>query len=200
MMTAPNGIPTAGNYLTSRCTQACRLNQLSQSADERSRGSNNLEVTLLVSEIILAAVEAQIPLAEQLGVQAAEALANADALRKMSLQRREERNQMSATGADVVDRERFRTGRAADIDDFICRFFEVDENPVPVAEHRADHQKTFGGSVFQFEGQAEMSLEACCIGQDGMPVWAVAFGDHFILVVILVNNHFTFLGLVPTQQ
>jgi len=95
------------------------------------------------SEVILAAIETQVPFAEQLRVQTTESLADANTLGKMSFRGGEESDQVSTAGADIVDRERFRAGWTTDVDNFTCLFIKIDKSPAPITEHRADDQKTF---------------------------------------------------------
>ena len=145
------------------------------------------------SEIILPAVKTKIPLAEQFRVQTTEALANADALGKMSFRRRKERHKVCATRTLVVDRKRFRTGRTTDIDNLAGFSFKAYEVPVPVTKDRTDDEQTFAGFAFQQERQPRMTLEFMPVRKDRMAIRAIAFGDHFSFLHILVRNHLAFL-------
>jgi hypothetical protein len=92
------------------------------------------------SEIILPAVKTKIPFAEQFRVQTTEALANADALGKMSFRRRKEGNKVRTAWALVVDWKSFRTGRTANINNLAGFSFKAYEVPVPVTKNRTDDE------------------------------------------------------------
>jgi hypothetical protein len=152
------------------------------------------------SEIILPAVKTKIPLTEQFRVQTAKALAYADALGKMSFRRRKERDKVCATRTLVVDRKRFRTGRTTDIDNLASFSFKAYEVPVPITKDRTDDEQTFARFAFQQERQPRMTLKFMPVRKDRMAIRAIAFGDHFSFLRILVRNHLAFLRLVPTQK
>ena len=106
--------------------------------DASSSAPNILEL-----EIILPTVKTQIPLTQQFRVQATESLTNTDTLRKMSILGSEESNQVSAAGTDIIDRERFGTGWATDVDHFTDLFFKIDKGPASITDDRTHDQQPF---------------------------------------------------------
>jgi hypothetical protein len=95
------------------------------------------------SEIILPAVKTKIPLAEQFRVQTTKALANTDALSKMSFRRGKESDKVGTAGALVVDWKSFRTGRAADIDNLADFSFKAYKVSITITKDRTDEEQTF---------------------------------------------------------
>ena len=118
------------------------------------------------SKIVLAVVETQVALAEQFGMQAAQPLANPDALGKMGVFGGKEGNQVSSARADIVHRKGFRTGRTTDIDDLSQPLLKVDKGTLSVADKRADDQKAFTGFTFQLQGESRVPLEEGSICQN----------------------------------
>jgi hypothetical protein len=145
------------------------------------------------SEIILPAVKTKIALTEQFRVQTTEALANADALGKMSFRRRKERHKVCATRTFVVNRKSFRTGRTTDIDNLAGFSFKAYEVPFPIAKDRTDDEQTFAGFAFQQERQPRMTLKFMPVRKNRMTIWTIALGDHFSFLRVLVRNHLAFL-------
>jgi hypothetical protein len=115
-------------------------------------------------------------------MEAAKSLADTNTLREMRLLRCEEGNQMGTAWADIVNRKWFRAGWAANVDDLTGLFFEIDEDPVPIAQNRADNQKPFTGFVFQFQSKTRMPLESGRLRKNHMSIRTIAFSDHFTIV------------------
>ena len=152
------------------------------------------------SKIILAAIKAQITLAEQFGMQAAESLTNPYALGEMGFSRRKEGDQVSSARTDVIHGKRFRTGWTADVDDFSKLLLEVDKGTLPVPDQRADHQEPFTGFILQFEREPRMPLEYGLLRQNRVPVGTVALRNNFLFAQVFLGDDLPFLCLMPAKQ